>query len=234
MPGVGTDQDGVTEWAGWSFAKREWWAEAGGNQRRTEFTKGTGTVAIADSDEWDDVTHAAGDMRTLMTTKEFDVATAPAGTAYLKFNSSWRPEEPQKANITVKYDGGAEVEVLRFESINSSPYYKDDSSVNDTLVIPLNNPAGAKKAVLTFGYFETRNNWWWAVDNLAVVSESAGGGEIKLTASKTGTQVKIEWTGSGTLQSAPAVTGTWSDISGATSGYTTNADGDARFFRVRQ
>jgi hypothetical protein len=238
VPGVGTDQDGVTEWAGWSFAKREWWAEAGGNQRRVEFTKGTGTVAIADSDEWDDVGHAAGDMRTLMTTKEFDVATAPAGTAYLKFNSSWRPEDPQKANITVKYDGGAEVEVLRFESINSSPYFKDDSSVNDTLVIPLNNPAGAKKAVLTFGYFDTRNNWWWAVDNLMVVSEAGGGtgGEVKLTASKAGSQVKIEWTGTGTLQGATGVGAgaDWADVVGAVSGHTVNADGAARFYRVRQ
>ena len=74
------------------------------------------------------------------------------------------------------------------------------------------------------------------MDNLAVVSESASGGEIKLTASKTGNQVKIEWTGTGTLQGATALGAgaDWADIAGAVSGYTLDADGAARFFRVRQ
>ena len=53
-PGLDDDEVGVREWEGWSFATQEWWAATAGDQRRTEFTKGTGTVAIADGDEWDD------------------------------------------------------------------------------------------------------------------------------------------------------------------------------------
>ena len=67
VPGVGNPAlDGVTEWAGWSFADKDWWAEATGDQRRSEFTKASGTIAIADGDEWDDQDHAEGYLDTFM------------------------------------------------------------------------------------------------------------------------------------------------------------------------
>ncbi|MCO8146093.1 hypothetical protein NHN26_12770 [Rhodovulum tesquicola] len=44
---------GTTEWRGWSFATPEFWTSADG-QGRAEFTRGTGIIAIADPDEWDD------------------------------------------------------------------------------------------------------------------------------------------------------------------------------------
>ena len=56
----------MTEWAGWSFADKDWWAEATGDQRRSEFTKASGTIAIADGDEWDDQPHAEGYLDTFM------------------------------------------------------------------------------------------------------------------------------------------------------------------------
>ena len=40
--------------------------------------------------------------------------------------------------------------------------------------------------------------------------------------------------GGGTLQTATALPGTWADIPGAASGYTTPASDAVRFFRVRQ
>ena len=67
VPGVGTDNDGVTEWAGWSFATVDFWNKAGG-QNRDQFKKGTGAVAIADSDEWDDKGHEPGNMATYLKT----------------------------------------------------------------------------------------------------------------------------------------------------------------------
>src|SRR5690349_9307402 len=51
------DNNGVTEWIGFTFAKKDWWVEAAGNQDRDQFTKGTGGVMIADPDEWDDENH---------------------------------------------------------------------------------------------------------------------------------------------------------------------------------
>ena len=45
------DNDGVTEWAGWSFADKEWWTAAAGGQRREEYSLGSGTVLVADPDD---------------------------------------------------------------------------------------------------------------------------------------------------------------------------------------
>jgi len=165
VPGVGTDQDGVTEWAGWSFANKEFWATAGG-QNRADFTLGTGTIAVGDSDEWDDVAHAAGNMATFLTTRAIDITGRAAGTLYLTFDSSFRAENPQKASVTASFDGGPAVDVLRWVSEATSPNFRDNR--NETVTLPLNNPAGATSLKLTFGYYDTRNNWWWAIDNIEV------------------------------------------------------------------
>ena len=176
VPGVGTDNDGVTEWAGWSFADKDWYAQTAGDQGRAEFTKGIGTVAIADGDEWDDLPHAEGYLDTFMSTDPINVSGQSANTLFLTFDSGWRPEFDsnyhQTANITVSYDGGEAVEILRWESDESSPNYHGDNR-NETVTIPLNNPGDASEAVLTFGYFDAGNDWYWVIDNLAVNIGSA-------------------------------------------------------------
>jgi Bacterial Ig domain len=47
-------------------------------------------------------------------------------------------------------------------------------------------------------------------------------------------KVAVSWVGFGTLESAPTVTGPWSEVSGATNPYTTDATGPASFFRLRR
>ena len=171
VPGIDSDADGVTEWAGWSFADKNFWAKAGG-QNRAAFTKGIGTVAIGDSDEWDDVSHAAGDMATYLKTKNISLAGTKANSVVIMFDSSWNPEAPQKANIVVSFDGGAPIEVKRYESDPASASYHP-AELNETLAFRVNNPAGATNMTLTVGYFETRNNWWFAFDNLKVLASPA-------------------------------------------------------------
>jgi len=167
VPGAGDPAtDGVTEWAGWSFANKEFWINTD-FQRRDEFELGQGTVAVADSDEYDDADHPAGSYDTYLTTSSIDISGFEAGTVQLKFDSSWRPEIIQTANVTVQYDGGDPIEVLRWES-QPGANYKDDNSTNETIIVDLDNPPGATNAVLTFGYFNTDNNWWWAIDNIEV------------------------------------------------------------------
>ena len=178
VPGYGDpDVDGVSEWAGWSFADKEFWVNTD-RQRREEFDLGQGIVAVADSDEWDDSTHPPGyhpsidAYDTYMTTPTVDISEFEPGSVQLKFDSSWRPEFDdnyhQSANITVSFDGGDPIEVLRWESDGSSPYYKDDNSTNEIIVVELDNPGGAQQMEVTFGMFEAGNDWWWAIDNIEI------------------------------------------------------------------
>ena len=177
IPGIGDPaNDGVTEWAGWSFADKNWWTQTAGDQRRSEFTLGSGTVAIADPDEWDDATHAdsaaSGWYKTYMSTLPIDISAAEPGTLVLTFASSWRPEYDsdyhQTGNLTVSFDGGAPVELFLWESDPSSPNFKDDNSTNETITVEIDHPAGAQTMVLTFGLFDAGNDWWWAIDNLVL------------------------------------------------------------------
>jgi len=116
IPGIGMDEtDGVTEWAGWAFADKAWWIETAGDQDRSLFELASGTVAVADPDEWDDgerlpIPIAVDPYDTWLTTPEIKIGSAEPGTLELKFDSSWRPEFDdnlhQTANITASFDGG--------------------------------------------------------------------------------------------------------------------------------
>ena len=167
VPSLDDPAHGVTEWAGWSFADNDWWASVD-DQRRSEFELAVGAIAVADSDEYDDKGDPVGMYSTFMSTPAIDISGVEAGSVELKFDSSWRPESAQTANITVSYDGGAPVEVLRWESDAGSVNFKNDDSTSETIVVDLRNPAGVKNVVVTFGYFNASNNWWWAIDNVEV------------------------------------------------------------------
>lgn len=55
-----------------------------------------------------------------------------------------------------------------------------------------------------------------------------------LAISRSADKVKITWTGSGALEGAPAVTGPWTTVAGATSGIELVPSGASQFFRVKQ
>ncbi|HPC96783.1 MAG TPA: hypothetical protein PLU87_17695, partial [Sedimentisphaerales bacterium] len=172
MPGVGDPAtDGVTEWAGWSFANKDWWVQTAGDQDRSKFTLGIGTVAIADPDEWDDQDHAEGWFDSFLSTPIIDLAGVEAQMLQLRFDSSWRPEFDndyhQTAKITVSFDGGEPVEVLLWESDESSPNYKPYAT-NESVAVAIRKPEGAQNMVVTFGLVEAGNDWWWAIDNVQI------------------------------------------------------------------
>lgn len=186
IPGIGdTSKDGRTEWAGWSFANKDWWVRAAENQRRVEFTLGQGAVMIADPDEWDDAAHEPGLFETTITSAPIGITNAPVNSLVLVFDSSWRPEatddgapnfpvdadgnaiNDQTGFITAAFDSSAASEILRWDSINGNDTYHGHLP-NESVVIPLNNPAGAKNLVLKFGMEKAANDWWWALDNIAV------------------------------------------------------------------
>ena len=180
IPGIGDPAvDGVTDWAGWAFADKEFWINTDSqSQRRHEFTLGQGVIAVADCDEWDDKAHPDGYNVTLdsydtwLSTPPIDISGAQPSTVQLTFDSSWRPEYDgdyhQTANITAFYNDQDPVEVLLWESDSGSPNFKDDNSTNETITVDLNNPSGATSVILTFGLYDACNDWWWAIDNIKV------------------------------------------------------------------
>ena len=240
IPGAGDPAlDGVTEWAGWSFADAAWWAEAAEDQRRTEFTLATGAVAVADPDEWDDQPHAdaaaAGWYDTFLSTPVLLLEGVEPNAAVLQFDSSWRPEFDsnyhQTASITVSFDGGEPVQVMLWESDSASPNFKD-AAVNETVTVPLNNPAGATSMVIDFGLFDAGNDWWWAIDNILVSPSAVSGLALAADVGANG-ELVITWDDAeARLQSAPAVTGPWTDVAGASSPSSINPDQGQSFFRL--
>lgn len=178
IPGIGEppENNGVFDWAGWNFADRDWWVTTAGDQRRSEFVNASGTVMVADPDEWDDAAHPGGPPSgpwydTFMATPSISISGIEAGSAKLEFDSSWRPEFDdnyhQTGNIVVSFDGGDPIEVLRFDSDPLSPNFKTDTP-NEHVSVDLNNPEGAGEMAITFGLFDAGNDWWWALDNVEV------------------------------------------------------------------
>lgn len=178
-PGIG-----VTEFKGWNFMNKDWWVATAGDQSRSQFTLASGTVAVADPDEWDDLGNpdgAVGYFNSTMVSLEVDITGVAPGSISLNFVSSFRPEanddrppteegpgtgEPtndQTAVVRVSYDGAAPVELLRWNAATG----KTDSQ-NEAVALLLANPAGATKAQFFFDLLNAGNDWWWSVDNIAV------------------------------------------------------------------
>lgn len=137
---------GVPEWRGWSFARKGFWQAVGdatGDQQgRFEFKRGSGTIAVADPDLWnspqigqgDDPANRQGFFNSFLLTPVIDLSPrlATENRLTLSFDSSWlgieccddgeyldsplRHRNNQTAVVRVRIDGGAPIEVLRWES----------------------------------------------------------------------------------------------------------------------
>ena len=145
---------------------------------------GIGVVAVADPDEYDDLNSAldGGPFDSTLSSPAIDVSLTAEGTAMLTFDSSWRPEDTQSATISVAYDGGAAMEVLRFDPNGNDAIVVrplDGTSedlgnldlINNAMSVGLGNPAGASTAVVSFRMHDATNDWWWAIDNVRVTGD---------------------------------------------------------------
>ncbi len=241
MPGYDqpdyADKDGRKEWAGWSFADAKWWPTVD-DQRRSEFVAASGTVAVADDDEWDDATHYPGLYNSLLSSPEIPIAGKAANSLVLVFDSSWRPEccddgapnfpvdengaatNDQTAVITAQYDGGTPVEILRWDSKADSPTFHDHLPNEPGVLAALNNPAAAQKVVLKFGLLYGANDWWWAIDNVAVGEPPLVAG---ITATGVGVTVRIAEALGKTVNDSAPITAT---LDGQTITVTSSRDGE--------
>jgi hypothetical protein len=83
---------GVPEWRGWTFARKEFWIGAD-NQGRDQFALGNGTLAIADTDEYDDGNGAVRPFQSTLITKSVNLNGVSPNSVKLEFDSSFRPED---------------------------------------------------------------------------------------------------------------------------------------------
>jgi hypothetical protein len=174
--------NGVIDFAGWTFADRDWWSRVD-NQLRDQFTNASGTIAVADNDEWDDQPHpgntAGGnpDLRftSFLSRTAASIGNIPADRVNLVFDSSWRPEfdtewgttivDGQEGVVRVSFDGGPETEILHWTSLASDSNFHGDST-NETVSLQVPNPANFSQMTVTFGLLNAQNDWWWAIDNV--------------------------------------------------------------------
>lgn len=143
---------GVTEWAGWAFATDEFWSQAQRDQWRELNVRSRDVFAVADSDEWDDKSHTGTFDSTLITPKW---AVTGGSTRTLTFQTHYRQEAGQSAQVLVSYNGGAPTVV---KSYTADAVAKAES-------IALQVPAGATDVQIRFRYTGD-NNWYWTVDNV--------------------------------------------------------------------
>ena len=210
--------DTVKEFDGWTFVDPVTWNTTAG-QDRSQFTKGSGVIAVADSDEFDDKADAK--FNASLSTPAIDISSAAAGTLVLNYDSSWR-QEPQTGKVSVAFDGGNAVTLLALDASTPTAY-------NETVSLNLNNPAGAQTAVISWekqGY----NNWWWAIDNIKVAIEERPEPPPTISIMNNGDGT-ITVTFEGKLQTASTVNGPWHDVD-AVSPSTLNTDETILFGRA--
>ncbi len=101
---------------------------------------------------------------------------------------------------------------------------KDVATTNTVVAL---NIGGTK----TLRYNDGGGDWDFLLFTPAASAEGPKFTSIKRNADGT---VTVEWTGGGTLQAAPAVTGPWEDVTGAASPYTLTPTAPMTFGRLRQ
>ncbi len=161
---------GVPEFHGWVFLDLTWWQDTAGQERdqfdseRTAGAPGFGIAAVADGDEWHDLSDGCDEpaFHSWMSTPSIN--TSGYTNLTVSFDSTWRQEVTQEASLEVSYDGGEPVQLFHWNCESGSPDFHD-TNYQEHIDIPLND---ADSVVLTFGYYNADNDWWWAIDNIEV------------------------------------------------------------------
>ena len=146
---------GEARWNGWTVSDVRHWTWAAGTDERHFFTQGHDQFAIIDSKQQRLAERDSMDAR--MNTAPIDVAGQD--TVALEFDQHYRQgKDGQVAQVAVSFDGGEPevVDKLTHDRYSSHEYFE------------LDVPEGAKTMQVTFSYLGGNDDYWWAVDNVAV------------------------------------------------------------------
>ncbi|MFI1769167.1 hypothetical protein ACH41H_45050 [Streptomyces sp. NPDC020800] len=116
--------------------------------------------AVADSDEWDDVTHPSGQFNSTLKSPEFPVS---GSSATLSFASHYKMDGPQSGKVTVRYINSSH-NVISSQDVKT---YGSTTNVNTVEKLPLSLPSGTTAVKAEFNYTGT-NSYFWTVDQVKV------------------------------------------------------------------
>lgn len=112
-PDINQENVGVREWNAWNFADVTWWSATAGDQGRATFVNGglaSGTVAVADPDEYDDrgspfraFGNAFYDVRLVSPSITLPALNTPEIT--VEFASSWDFEDFADSELVFVFNG---------------------------------------------------------------------------------------------------------------------------------
>jgi len=146
---------GEARWNGWTISDVRHWTWAAGTDERHYFTQGHDQFAIIDSKQQRLAERDSMDAR--MSTAPIDIAGQ--NKVALEFDQHYRQgKDGQQAQVAVGFDGGEPevVDRLTSDRYSSHEYFE------------LDVPEGAKTMQVTFSYLGGNDDYWWAVDNVAV------------------------------------------------------------------
>ena len=157
------DAGGCRSFEGWNSWLRDSWS--GLADGREQFTKASGVIAVADSDEHFECSNS-GELlfHSILKTPSIDISSAEPGSLDLAFDSSFKSYETMVMEVLVYYDGSFSHAAM--SSMNSG--YFHDFSTNDHIVIGLANPSGASSLIVEFILRDAYYDWFWAIDNIAI------------------------------------------------------------------
>lgn len=172
---------------GWSAMDAASWVEEQGGQGRTLFNivDPNNTILVADGDafydydfDFDDPTQGAVSpgLNTYIS-RTYDVSGFDNCTLRFSYEYEFRVENQQLGVVEVSFDGGQTWE--RFETYAQTVDADGNNNNNDVLSGFLEAAAGTNfspqqtnTVTFRFGYLDAGNNWWFAIDNVALEAEA--------------------------------------------------------------
>lgn len=152
------------EFYGWTFHDRNSWTNTEGDQDRSQWIEGSGTVMVADPDAYDDGTNVDDMLYNVsILTPVIPLAGVVPGTVRIAFDSTFKAEPTEIATLDVTFDGTTFTNLLTYDG-NTLPL---DNLFNDPISLPVSNPASGNMR-FRFSMNNASNDWWWAVDNVNI------------------------------------------------------------------
>ncbi|GAA4204156.1 hypothetical protein GCM10022252_62870 [Streptosporangium oxazolinicum] len=168
---------GAEEWRGWSFTTPQFWRATQSGQGRENFARGSGVIAVADNDEWDDlgVRPGAQPFASTLTSPAWNVSGKSG--VYVNFASAYRQTEGQVAALEVSFDGGPRTRLFQWDSTNlpsivsGATYPKENEYLSQRVAVP----AGASTVKVSWVVEQAQNDWYWAVDDVSLTDTRPAG-----------------------------------------------------------